>query len=106
MDSGVARAPIEDWMKYEEELLQRLGNDNKIVRLLHNRAKTNPKRIVFAEGDHLDVLKAAQIVHDEGIAHPILLGSRDVILELMKEIDFEAEVEIIEIGRASCRERV
>src|SRR5690554_2973216 len=105
MDSGVARAPIEDWMKYEEELLQRLGNDNKIVRLLHNRAKTNPKKIVFAEGDHLDVLKAAQIVHDEGIAHPILLGSRDVILELMKEIDFEAEVEIIDPKNDECPEK-
>src|SRR5690554_3701274 len=50
MESGVAKAPIEDWLKYEDELLQRLGNDNKIVRLLHNRAKTNPKKIVFAEG--------------------------------------------------------
>jgi len=102
MESGVAKLPIEDWLKYEDELLQRLGNDNKIVRLLHNRSKTDPKRIVFAEGDHLDVLKAAQIVHDEGIAHPILLGSKEVILELMKEIDFDADVEIIDPKDNQC----
>lgn len=102
MESGVAKAPIEDWVRYEDELLQRLGNDNKIVRLLHNRAKTDPKRIVFAEGDHLDVLKAAQIVHDDGIAKPILLGRREVILELMKEIDFEADVEIIDPKDEGC----
>jgi malate dehydrogenase (oxaloacetate-decarboxylating)(NADP+) len=54
--------------KYEEELLDRLGNDNKMVRLITNRAKIDPKKIVFAEADHLDVLKAAQIVLDEGIS--------------------------------------
>ena len=91
MESGVARQDIQDWQKYEEELLERMGNENKITRLLINRAKTNPKRIVFAEADHLDVLKAAQIVKDEAIGIPILLGRREVILELMGEIDFEAE---------------
>ncbi|WP_461533576.1 NADP-dependent malic enzyme [Sinomicrobium sp.] len=96
MESGVATEPIEDWDKYEEELLQRLGSDNKLVRLLHNRAKTNPKRVVFAEADHIDVLKAAQIVHEEGIAHPILLGREDVIRELKKEIEFEADVPILD----------
>ncbi|MBL7471983.1 NADP-dependent malic enzyme [Robertkochia sediminum] len=96
MDSGVARMPITDWEAYEEELLQRLGNDHKMVRMLHNRARTNPKKIVFPEGDQLDVLKAAQIVHDEGIAIPVLLGRKDVIEELMAEIEFEGEVEIID----------
>ncbi|HKJ49165.1 MAG TPA: NADP-dependent malic enzyme [Christiangramia sp.] len=91
MESGVARQGIQDWDKYEEELLERMGNENKITRLLINRAKTNPKRIVFAEADHLDVLKAAQIVRDEGIGVPILLGRREVIKELMAEIDFEEE---------------
>jgi malate dehydrogenase (oxaloacetate-decarboxylating)(NADP+) len=86
--SGVAKLPIKDWAKYKEELLLRSGNDNKIVRMLHNRAKTNRKKIVFAEADHLDVLKAAQIVHDEGIAIPILLGHKETILELKKEIGF------------------
>ena len=96
MESGVAKAPIKDWKKYEEELYQRSGNDNKVVRLLHNRAKVNPKRIVFAEAELLDVLKAAQIVHDEGIARPILLGSRETIERLKKELDFDAEVPIID----------
>ena len=96
MDSGVAKEPIEDWEKYKEELLERLGSDNKIVRLLLNRARLNPKRVVFAEADQLDVLKAAQIVHDEGIAHPILLGRRDKIEMLKAEIEFDADVPIID----------
>ncbi|WP_040249946.1 NADP-dependent malic enzyme [Psychroserpens mesophilus] len=96
MNSGVSKEPIVDWDKYEEELLQRLGSDNKIVRLLHNRAKLDPMRVVFAEADQLDVLKAAQIAYDEGIAIPILLGRKDTILELMNEIEFDVDVEIID----------
>ncbi|MFD2564083.1 NADP-dependent malic enzyme [Aquimarina rubra] len=89
MESGIATEPIQDWDKYESDLLERMGNDNKLVRLLMDRAKSSPKRVVFAEGDHLDVLKAAQTVKEEGIAFPILLGRKDIILELMKEIDFD-----------------
>ena len=96
MESGVALNPITDWQKYEDELLERLGSDNKMVRLLTNRAKMNPKRIVFAEADHLDVLKAAQIVMEEGIGHPILLGNRETILELKAELGFESEVPIFD----------
>lgn len=96
MDSGVALNPITDWKKYEEELLDRLGNDNKMVRLITNRAKTDPKRIVFAEADHLDVLKAAQIVLEEGIGFPILLGNKEIILELKEELGFDANVQIID----------
>ncbi|WP_298761464.1 NADP-dependent malic enzyme [uncultured Psychroserpens sp.] len=96
MESGVAQEPIEDWDKYKDILLERLGSDNKIVRLLLNRAKLNPKRVVFAEADQLDVLKAAQIVYDEGIAIPILLGRRDKIRSLMEEIEFEGDLEIID----------
>jgi malate dehydrogenase (oxaloacetate-decarboxylating)(NADP+) len=94
MESGVALNPILDWQKYEEELLDRLGSDNKMVRLLANRAKTEPKRVVFAEADHLDVLKAAQIAFEENIAYPILLGNKEIILELKEEIGFFAEVPI------------
>lgn len=96
MDSGVAEHPIHDWDKYIEELLERLGSDNKMVRLLTNRAKTDPKRIVFAEADHLDVLKAAQIVLEEKIGYPILLGNREKINLLKEELGFEAEVAIID----------
>ncbi len=96
MESGVALHPIYDWEKYEEELLDRLGSDNKMVRLLTNRAKTDPKRVVFAEADQLDVLKAAQIVHEEGIGKPILLGNKEIILELKEEIGFDADIPIFD----------
>ena len=96
MASGVALHPIHDWHKYEEELLERLGSDNKMVRLLINRAKSDPKRIVFAEADHLDVLKAAQIVWEEQIGIPILLGNKDVIHELKAKLGFDAHVMIID----------
>ena len=96
INSGVALEPIECWEKYQEELHNRLGSDKKIVRFLINRAKESPKKIIYAEADHLDVLKAAQIVLEEGIGHPILLGNREVIEELKKEIEFDQEVLIID----------
>jgi malate dehydrogenase (oxaloacetate-decarboxylating)(NADP+) len=94
--SGVALEPITDWEKYQEELMERSGTGSKEVRLLHNRAKNNPKSIVFAEADHIDVLKAAQRVHDDKIGKPILLGREDVILALKEEIGFTAVVPIID----------
>lgn len=96
MESGVATNPIENWDKYKDELLERLGSDNKMVRLITNRAKMDPKRVVYAEADHLDVLKAAQIAHDEGIAIPILLGRKETIKKLMAEIEFDADIQIID----------
>ena len=94
--SGVAQSPINDWDKYEENLLDRMNADNKIVRLLFDRAKSNPKRVVFAEADQLDVLKAAQIVYEEGIAKPILLGNKKQIEDLKLELEFDADVPIID----------
>lgn len=108
MESGVAKEPIEDWDRYRETLEKRLGNTQKMVRLLHDRAKVAPKRVVFAEADHLDVLKAAQIVYEEGIAHPILLGNKMRIRELRSVIEFNAPLEIIdpkESEQAEARER-
>lgn len=105
MDSGVAQNPISDWDKYEEELAERLGSDNKMVRLLANRAKTDPKRIVFAEADHLDVLKAAQIVMEEGIGKPILLGNKETILELKEEIGFDVDVPILDPKTKECDDK-
>ena len=105
MDSGVATNPITDWDKYRDELSERMGNDNKLVKLLINRAKTDPKRVVYTEADQLNVLKAAQISHEEGIALPILLGNKEVILELKNEIGFDAEVEIIDPKTAEEEER-
>jgi len=96
MDSGIAKKPITNWKKYEEELIERLGSENKLVRRLHNRAKSKLKRIIFAEADHLDVLKAAQIISDEKMGIPILMGDSDIINELKEEIGFTANVEIID----------
>ncbi len=89
MESGIAQDPIEDWERYAEQLAERTGNEQKTLRVLHHRAKQDPKKIVFAEADQLDVLKAAQIVKEEGIADPILLGRKDVIIDLMDSIDFD-----------------
>lgn len=105
METGIAKQPIEDWDRYREELLQRSGDDNKVVRLLHNRAKMKLKRIVFAEADHLDVLKAAQIVHEEGIAIPILLGNKEIIEELKDELEFDADIEIIDPNTSDSEEK-
>jgi malate dehydrogenase (oxaloacetate-decarboxylating)(NADP+) len=96
MESGVAGAPIKDWDKYQEELHTRTGSDKKLVRLITSQAKSDLQRVVFAEGDELDVLKAAQLVHEEGIAIPILLGDEQYIREMMATIEFEGDVTIID----------
>ena len=90
MESGVAKEPIEDWDRYREQLAARTGSEQKTLRVLHHRAKQNPKKLVFAEADQLDVLKAAQIVKEEGIAEPILLGRKEIITDLMASIDFDS----------------
>ncbi len=79
MESGVAQHPITDWKAYEVELNKRLGLDNQLLRILSNKARNNPKRVVFADADNLKILKAAQIIYDEGIAYPILLGNEKKI---------------------------
>ena len=105
MDTGVAQSPILDWDKYEGRLLDRMNVDNKIVRLLFDRAKTKPKRVVFAEADQLDVLKASQIVYEEGIAHPILLGNKKQIENLKEELEFNADVPIIDPKDPASKEQ-
>ncbi len=85
MESGVAQRKITDWEAYKQELINRLGLDNKLIRSLTNKAKQNPKRVVFAEADHYKILKAAQQVLDEGIAKPILLGDAVKIRKLIEE---------------------
>ena len=97
METGVARRHITDWAAYAEELNGRLGGENKILRNLANKAKSNPKRVVFAEADNYKILKSAQIVIDEGIAIPILLGDVDRIKQIMQENDLQlGDVEIID----------
>jgi malate dehydrogenase (oxaloacetate-decarboxylating)(NADP+) len=96
MESGVATESIDDFEAYKESLEERLGTGSKLMRHITERAKADPKSVVFAEADHLNVLKAAHIAYEEGLAIPILLGKKEIILELMKEINFEADVEIID----------
>ena len=96
IDSGVAREPIEDWDRYVEILDSRIGNDTKLMRLIHRRAKSRIKRLIFGESDQLDVLKAAQICKEDGIVEPILMGRKKVIKKLMKSIDFNEKVTIID----------
>jgi len=91
MDSGVARKHITDWEAYNEELKTRLGLDDKLLRAITNKAKSSPKRVVFAEADNYKILKAAQIVRDEGIAIPILLGDKEKIGHIMLEHELELE---------------
>ena len=91
IESGVARKTIDDWDAYKEELRKRLGKDDGIIRKLTAKAKNNPKRVVFAEADNYKTLRAAQIVKEEGIAHPILLGNTDKIKNLINEYAFELD---------------
>lgn len=79
MESGVAQYPISDWDNYINGLNKRLGLDNQVLRILGNKARRDPKRIVFAEADNLKILKAATIIFDEGIGYPILLGDENKI---------------------------
>ncbi len=74
MDSGVAKQPITNWEAYITNLNKRLGLDNQVMRVIGNKARRDPKRIVFSEADNVKILKAAQIIFDEGIGYPILLG--------------------------------
>ena len=95
MDSGVAHHPITDWEAYRNELNHRLGLDNQLFRVIGTKARRDPRKVVFAEADNLKVLKAAQVVNDEGIAYPILLGNEARIRELMLENAIEIDDVVI-----------
>nr|MCU0384240.1 NADP-dependent malic enzyme [Cyclobacteriaceae bacterium] len=95
MDSGIAKKPITDWGAYHLELQKRIGIDQKFMNRIIDRAKENPKRVVFAEANHHKILKAAQILVDEGIAEPILLGDPDEINALIKEHKLELNCPIV-----------
>jgi malate dehydrogenase (oxaloacetate-decarboxylating)(NADP+) len=95
MDSGVARKEITDWEAYKEELRHRLGLDNRLIRRIINKAQCDPKRVVFAEAESFKVLKAAQTVIHQGIAQPILLGSKQKVSSLIKENNLDLENAII-----------
>ena len=91
IESGLAKEPITDWKKYELELMERLGLDNKFVRNLTAKAKRNPKKVVFAEADNYKILKAAEMALEEGIAFPILLGRENKIKQIIEEYNLELD---------------
>lgn len=85
IQSGIARKIIYDWEAYDNELEKRMGHDNRLMRMMINKARSNPKRIVFAEGEDLKILSAIEEITGEGIAHPILIGNKAIILRKIKE---------------------
>jgi malate dehydrogenase (oxaloacetate-decarboxylating)(NADP+) len=91
IESGVARITIEDWDAYTAELQKRMGRDNVLTRGIAERARKDPKRVVFAEGDNYKILKAAQQAYDEGVAYPILLGDEQKIRRMLEEHELDLE---------------
>src|SRR5690606_14282797 len=85
MESGVAQGQITDWEAYKVELNNRLGLDNQLFRVIGSTARKDPRRVVFAEADNIKILQAAQVVSDEDIAIPILLGNEKRIRQLIDE---------------------
>lgn len=96
IESGVAGKRIENFEEYEEQLLDRMGRDEKLIRMMQNRAKSNPKRVTLGNAEEYNVLKAAQILYEEGIAQPILLGEKKFIKEQMKKYGMKMDVPIVD----------
>ena len=106
MESGVARKNIEDWDAYCVQLRELMGYESKLTRQLYDTARRNPQRVVFAEGSHPNMLKAAVEAKAEGICHPILLGNDERIEKLAKELDLSLEgIEIINLRHDREAER-
>lgn len=96
MESGIAGRAITDFEEYENNLLDRMGRDEKLIRMMQNRARSNPKRITLGNAEEYNVLKAAQILYEEGIAQPILLGEKKFIREQMQKFGIEIDVPIVD----------
>ena len=98
IESGVARKTIDDWGKYKEHLLELMGRESKLTQQIHDTARTNPQRVVFAEGMHPTMLKAAVEAKAMGICYPILLGNEERIEKLAAELDLNLEgIEIVNL---------
>jgi len=91
IETGVAKTPITDWDAYKDQLRERQGLSKEIIRRTIEKAKSNPRRIVFPEGNHIKILKAAQILVEEKIANPILLGNKNEINAMIKEHHIDSE---------------
>lgn len=100
IETGVARKPIEDWDEYKQNLLERLGISKQVIRVAIDKAKGNQKRIVFPEGNQIKILKAAEILVDEQIAKPILLGNEEEIRKIIKENNINSNgFEIVDLEK-------
>ncbi|MBE6267640.1 MAG: NADP-dependent malic enzyme [Bacteroidaceae bacterium] len=98
IESGVARKVITDWDKYKEGLLELMGRESKLTQQIHEMARTNPQRVVFAEGMHPTMLKAAVEAKAMGICYPILLGNEERIAKLAAELDLNLDgIEIVNL---------
>ncbi len=97
MDSGIAKNPIKNWSSYKEALRKRMGLSNPLKRQIKAKAKKAPKRIIMSDADHYNILKASEILHNEHLAIPVLLGNKKRIEEIIKENQLELEgIEIID----------
>jgi malate dehydrogenase (oxaloacetate-decarboxylating)(NADP+) len=106
IDSGVARSPITDWEEYKDSLSVMLGQETKLTQKLYASAAAHPQRVVFAEGAHPTMLRAAVQARAEGLCHPILLGNDEIIAKLAKELDLNLEgIEVINLRHPSEHER-
>ncbi len=106
MESGVARRPITDWEQYDHKLRDLMGLDNKMIRRLYEMARQNPKRVVFSESNHLNMLKAAETAYAEGICHPVLLGNEEKITNVARENQISLEgIEIVNLRHDREEER-
>lgn len=104
IESGVAQKPIKDWDKYRDELRKRMGLSNPLLRQIKAKAKKEPKRVVFSKAESYKMLKAAEIVINERIAEPVLLGRKEVLHQLKKEYDIELPDDIAIIDPSSEEE--
>jgi malate dehydrogenase (oxaloacetate-decarboxylating)(NADP+) len=106
MASGVARKPITNWDEYDHKLRDLMGLDNKLIRRLYEMARQNPKRVVFSETNHLNMLKAAETARAEGICHPVLLGNEEKIGNVARENQINLEgIEIVNLRHDREEER-
>lgn len=104
MESGVAAKPIADFDEYENRLLDRMGRDERLIRMMQNRARSNPKRVTLGNAEEYNVLKAAQILYEEGIAKPILLGDKKYILTQMEKFGINLDLPIVDPSDADQEE--
>ena len=104
--SGVAQQPIANWEEYELQLNKRLGLDNQLMRLISNKARRDPKRLVFADAENIKILKAASIVYDDGIAYPILLGNETRIKNIAEANNIDiSDLPIIDVRSDEMEEK-